>query len=84
MFRCEMCGAVFDRSLVLNHLDPRPDCFMERIREVQCPYCNGPYFNEFEEDKQMIVNVKYRDSLTGVLTLLKTITRRKEDTYDGE
>lgn len=65
MFRCEMCGAVFDLPLVLNHLDPRPDCFMERFREVQCPYCNGPYFNEFEEDKQMIVNVKYRDSLTG-------------------
>ena len=56
-----MCGAVFDRPLVLDRLDPRPDCFCERFREVMRPYCNGPYFNEFEEDEQMKISVLIKD-----------------------
>ena len=50
MYRCDMCGAVFDRPLVKEHSDHRPDCFRERFKEVLCPYCGGPYFNELEDE----------------------------------
>lgn len=48
MFRCEVCGLVFDRPFVKEYSEPRPDCFSERFKEVLCPYCGGPYFNELE------------------------------------
>ena len=50
MFRCEVCGLVFDRPFVKEYSEPRPDCFRERFKEVSCPYCGGPYFNEFEDE----------------------------------
>ena len=52
MFRCEVCGLVFDRPFVKECSEPRPDCFRERFKEVSCPYCGGPYFNEVEESKE--------------------------------
>ena len=51
MFRCEVCGLVFDRPFVKEYSEPRPDCFRERFKEVSCPYCGGPYFNELEESE---------------------------------
>ena len=51
MFRCEVCGLVFDRPFVKEYSEPRPDCFRERFKEVFCPYCGGPYFNEVEESE---------------------------------
>ena len=52
MFRCEVCGLVFDRPFVKEYSEPRPGpgCFRERFKEVSCPYCGGPYFNEFEDE----------------------------------
>lgn len=49
MFRCEVCGLVFDRPFVKEYSEPRPDCFRERFKEVLCPGCGQPYFNELEE-----------------------------------
>ena len=51
MYRCDMCGVVFDRPLVQEGSDPRLDCFRERFKLVLCPYCGGPYFNELEESE---------------------------------
>ena len=51
MFRREVCGLVFDRPFVKEYSDHRPDCFRERFKEVSCPYCGGPYFNELEESE---------------------------------
>ena len=51
MFRCEICGLVFDRPTVKEWSEPRPDCFRERFKEASCPYCGGPYFNELEESE---------------------------------
>ena len=50
MFRCEICGLVFDRPTVKEWSEPRPDCFRERFKEVSCPYCGGPHFNELEDE----------------------------------
>ena len=51
MFRCEVCGLVFDRPFVKEYSEPRPDCFRERFKEVLCPICGQPYFNELEESE---------------------------------
>ena len=51
MFRCEVCGLVFDRPFVKEYSEPRPDCFRERFKEVLCPRCWQPYFNELEESE---------------------------------
>ena len=51
MFRCEVCGLVFDQPFVKEHSEPRPDCFRERFKEVLCPICGQPYFNELEESE---------------------------------
>ena len=53
MFRCEVCGLVFDRPFVKEHSEPRPGpgCFRERLKEVLCPRCGQPYFNELEESE---------------------------------
>ena len=50
MYKCEMCGVEFDRPLAKTGYEPRPDCFYERFKEVLCPVCGQPYFNEIEED----------------------------------
>lgn len=50
MYKCEMCGVEFDRPLTKTGYEPRPDCFYERFKEVLCPVCGQPYFNEIEED----------------------------------
>ena len=39
MYRCEICGAVFDRPLVNEYYEPRPDCFYERFKQLLCPVC---------------------------------------------
>lgn len=51
MYRCEICGLVFDRPTVKEWSEPRPDCFRERFKEVLCPGCGYPYFNELEENE---------------------------------
>ena len=53
MFRCEVCGLVFDRPFVKEYSEPRPGpgCFRERFKEVLCPRCWQPYFNEWEESE---------------------------------
>ena len=53
MFRCEVCGLVFDRPFVKEYSEPRPGpgCFRERFKEVLCPRCGQPYFNELEESE---------------------------------
>lgn len=51
MYRCDMCGSVFDRPFVKEYSEPRPDCFRERFKEVLCPICWQPYFNELEESE---------------------------------
>ena len=51
MFRCEVCGLVFDRPFVKEYSEPRPDCFRERFKEVLCPGCGQPHFNEEEESE---------------------------------
>lgn len=51
MYRCEICGLVFDRPIVKEWSEPRPDCFRERFKEVLCPGCGHPYFNEVEESE---------------------------------
>lgn len=51
MYRCEICGLVFDRPTVKEWSEPRPDCFRERLKEVLCLGCGYPYFNELEENE---------------------------------
>ena len=53
MFRCEVCGLVFDQPFVKEYSEPRPGpgCFRERFKEVLCPGCGQPYFNEEEESE---------------------------------
>ena len=53
MFRCEVCGLVFDRPFVKEYSETRqgPGCFRERFKEVLCPGCGQPYFNEEEESE---------------------------------
>ena len=51
MFRCEVCGLVFDRPFVEECSEPHPDCFRERFKEFLCPGCGQPYFNELEESE---------------------------------
>lgn len=53
MYRCEICGLVFDQPTIKEWSDHRPDCFRERFIEVSCPYCGGPYFNELEDDNNV-------------------------------
>lgn len=50
MFRCDICGLVFDQPTIKEWSDHRPDCFRERFKEVFCPGCGQPYFNELEDD----------------------------------
>lgn len=50
MFRCEICGLVFERPTVKEWSEPRPDCFLERFKEVLFPGCWQPYFNELEDE----------------------------------
>lgn len=50
MFRCEICGLVFERPTVKEWSEPRPDCFRERFKQVLCPGCRQPYFNELEDE----------------------------------
>lgn len=49
MYKCEICGLLFDDPMVREGYEPRPDCFYERFKEVLCPSCGQPYFNEVEE-----------------------------------
>lgn len=51
MYRCEICGAVFDRPLINEYYEPRPDCFYERFKQVLCPTCGQAYFNEIKENE---------------------------------
>ena len=51
MFRCGICGLVFDRPTIKEWSEPRPDCFRERFKQVLCPGCGQPYFNELEESE---------------------------------
>lgn len=51
MYRCEICGLVFDQPTIKEWSEPRPDCFRERFKEVLCPGCGQPYFNELEESE---------------------------------
>ena len=51
MYRCDMCGAVFDRPLVQEGSDHRPDCFRERFKQLLCPVCGQGYFDEIKEDE---------------------------------
>lgn len=51
MYRCEICGLVFDQPTVKERSELRPDCFRERFKEVLCPGCGQPYFNELEESE---------------------------------
>ena len=48
MFLCEICGAVFDQSFIKEWSEPMADCFRERFKQVLCPICGEPYFNEVE------------------------------------
>lgn len=50
MYRCEICGAVFDRPLINEYYEPRPDCFYERFKQMLCPICGQAYFDEIKED----------------------------------
>lgn len=49
MYRCEICGAEFDEPYVRVGNEHMPDCWMERWKQVLCPVCFEPYFNEIEE-----------------------------------
>lgn len=51
MFRCDICGLVFDQPTIKEWSDHRPDCFRERFKHVLCPGCGYPYFNELEESE---------------------------------
>lgn len=52
MFKCEICGLVFDRPFIKEESDVRPDCFRERFKIVLCPSCFQPYFNELDEEDE--------------------------------
>lgn len=52
MFRCEICGLVFDRPTIKEWSEPRPDCFRERFKQVLCPSCGLPHFNEVTEEDE--------------------------------
>lgn len=49
-FRCEICGLIFDEPYIRMYSESRPDCFRERFKQVLCPACFEPYFNELEDD----------------------------------
>lgn len=49
-FKCEICGLVFDEPYIKKYSDIQPDCFRERFKQVLCPVCFEPYFNELEDD----------------------------------
>lgn len=49
MFRCEICGAEFDTPYIRQGFEHMPDCWAERWKQVLCPVCFEPYFDEIEE-----------------------------------
>lgn len=49
VYKCEICGMVFDEPYIREYKDPRPDGFWERFKQVLCPSCFLPYFHEIEE-----------------------------------
>lgn len=50
MYKCEDCKAEFEYPLIIVGRNPMPDGFSERFKEVLCPYCGSPYFNEMEDE----------------------------------
>ena len=50
MYKCEMCGFTFEKPYINQGYEPMPDCFYERFKDVICPYCGSPYFNEIEDE----------------------------------
>lgn len=56
MYRCETCGLVFDQPFIREGTNLMPDCFRERFKQVLCPGCCEPYFEEIttnaEEDEE--------------------------------
>ena len=50
MYKCEMCGFTFEKPYINQGYEPMPDCFYERFKDVICPYCGSPYFNEMEDE----------------------------------
>ena len=48
MYKCEMCGAVFDEPLIKEGYEPMPDFFYEPFGEPLCPICGQPYFKEMD------------------------------------
>lgn len=51
MFKCEICGLIFDEPYINEYSEPRPDGFRERFKLVLCPACFEPYFNEWTADE---------------------------------
>lgn len=51
MYKCEICGLVFDEPYIDEYSEPRPDGFRERFRIVSCPACFEPYFREIESEE---------------------------------
>ena len=50
VYKCEDCKAEFEYPLIIDGRNPMPDGFSERFKEVLCPYCGSPYFNEMEDE----------------------------------
>lgn len=51
MYKCEICGLIFDEPYIREESDWRPDCFKERFKTVLCPSCFEPYFNEIPSEE---------------------------------
>lgn len=52
MYRCEICGTIFDAPYTRETSDHRPDGYREKSKSVLCPACFEPYFKEIREDEE--------------------------------
>lgn len=50
MYKCEICGMIFDEPHIREYSEPRPDGFREHFKQVLCPACFEPYFKEINRE----------------------------------
>ena len=50
MYKCKICGSTFEEPYINQGYEPMPDGFHEKYKQVLCPYCGSPYFNEMEDE----------------------------------
>jgi rubredoxin len=73
MYKCDICGLVFDEPYIKQWSDTRPDCFRERFKQVLCPGCFGPYFDEMVAER----DDEERGRMISAPTAAHTVKKRR-------